>query len=275
MAQNLKEQPKAELDLPAVLLEEIFFIRTGLTIFPLRNDNDQTFDLDGLLTDEKRGFNVKAFVSAADLARWNARACKWLEWGTRRAPAAFYRPRVPEWFESSQKLLSAVDVGFEKRLRVAYDDKKLYHTDSVLSFVSWHYLSGFNAKLMATSRRFDVKYVLAIMNSATAHAQLTANRRGKRLFLLPTDWNKLPVPPATSEKQRPLIKIVESILAIKDNDPDADVTCLEATIDGIAARLYGQTEQEFESVLLDLSLPEPALAAARSAYQDVAWRQNG
>ena len=58
----------------------------------------------------------------------------------------------------------------------------------------------------------------------------------------------LPIPPATAAQQKPVIALVDKILAAKKQDPSADTSALEAQIDGLVYALYGLTAEEIAVV---------------------------
>src|SRR5690606_24920356 len=95
-----------------------------------------------------------------------------------------------------EKLIT-MDIGGQE-LKVLYDDKQLLHNHSGSSVVPWSYLKGIiNKSINKTSKykhqnplgdreereeiskRFNVKYVLAVMNSAYAKTFVNKRRRSK------------------------------------------------------------------------------------------------
>ena len=50
------------------------------------------------------------------------------------------------------------------------------------------------------------------------------------------------------EKQTPIVKLVDQILAVKQKDLQADTSALERQIDQVAYALYGLTPEEIEIV---------------------------
>lgn len=92
-----------------------------------------------------------------------------------------------------------------------------------------------------------MKYLLGVMNSTAARDFLRAHRRSN-IHLYPDDWKKLPVPDVTADKQGPIIKLVDKILATKRTNPAADVSALEAEIDAFVSRLYGLNSDEIAIV---------------------------
>ena len=88
------------------------------------------------------------------------------------------------------------------------------------------------------SGRFNIKYLLGIMNSVTAREFLRANRRSN-IHLYPDDWKKLPIPDVAPTLQEPIVTLVDQILTARRADPKADISSLESEIDRQVAALYG------------------------------------
>ncbi|HED01115.1 MAG TPA: hypothetical protein ENN18_12190 [Proteobacteria bacterium] len=85
------------------------------------------------------------------------------------------------------------------------------------------------------------------MNSSVAHEFLRVHHRSN-IHLYPDDWKKLPIPEVPMEKQTPIVKLVDQILAVKQKDLQADTSALERQIDQMAYALYGLTPEEIEIV---------------------------
>ena len=102
-------------------------------------------------------------------------------------------------------------------------------------------------ELEATSRRFAVKYLLGVMNSASAREFLRANRRSNT-DLYPDDWKKLPIPDVSAAQQKPIVALVEQTLTLKRANRAADISTLETQIDAAVAALYGLTQEEIAIV---------------------------
>ena len=56
--------------------------------------------------------------------------------------------------------------------------------------------------------------------------------------------NDYPVPQISEDARRELVTCVDSIIAIKTNNPQADTTILEERIKQFIYRLYGLTQEE-------------------------------
>ena len=251
-------------------LDEICYVTKGMVVHAHERKARGEFELRDLVSDVKDGHHPKPFVEGKHLARWLPATNKWLEWGTERAPDLFSRPTFPELYGVKEKLISVDMAAGVEKLRVIYDDQKLYHNHSAWSFIPWHSLSGVRNRsikkqtryrdetprrpdlpqredLEKTSRCFAVKFLLGVMNSTTARDFLRANRRSN-IHLYPDDWKKLPIPDVSLEQQVPIIELVDQVLDVKRTDPDADVSKLENEIDQIVYSLYDLTPAEIAIV---------------------------
>jgi adenine-specific DNA-methyltransferase len=71
---------------------------------------------------------------------------------------------------------------------------------------------------------------------------------GKQPQIRLEDIKELRVKMPDSEEQKPFIEQVKRILAIKERDPDADVSVLEQEIDRLVYALYALTPEEIQIV---------------------------
>ena len=250
--------------IPTLTLDEICYISVGMVVHADEKKARGAFELRDLVSDIRDEHHPKPFVEGKHLARWLPATNKWLEWGTERAPSLFRRQTFPELYAVKEKLTSVDMAAGVEKLRVVYDDQKLYHNHSAWSFIPWRSLSGVRNRsikkqtrysdemphpnlpqreeLEDTSRRFAVKFLLGVMNSTAARDFLRAHRRSN-IHLYPDDWKQLPIPDVSPEQQEPIIELVDQILAAKRTDPDADVSELENEIDQIVYLLYGLTPE--------------------------------
>lgn len=251
--------------IPTITLDQICYISVGMVVHGDEKRAQGEFGLRDVVSDIKDERHPKPFVEGKYLARWLPDKNKWLEWGTARAPTLFRRRTFPELYEVGEKLISiSMGAGVEK-LRVAYDNQKLYHNHSAWSFVSWHTLAGVRNRsiqkqtryrnekpnpnlpkreeLEKTSRRFTVKFLIGVMNSTAARDFLKANRRSN-LNLYPDDWKKLPIPDVSSEQQAPIVALVDKILDAKPKGLERKVIRLEKKLDRKVSTLYGVEDEE-------------------------------
>lgn len=257
----------ATFAVPTLPLADICYISVGMVVHADEKEAKGAFELADLVTEERDELHPKPFVEGKHLARWLPVTHRWLEWGSERAPALFRRLTFPELYEVSEKLLIHRVTG--RNARVCYDILRLFCNHTALVCLPWQPLAGVRNKslqksaryadekprpdlparegLEAVSRRFGVKYLLAVMQSSVARDFLQSVRRSNT-DLYPDDWKKLPIPDVPAERQVPVIALVDQILAAKKTDPKADISAFEAEIDRLVYSLYGLTEEEITVV---------------------------
>jgi hypothetical protein len=242
-----------------VPIDKICYLTYGLAVSSDEKKHKGEFVTEDVTQDYKDARHPKPWVEGKLLDKWLPIANRWLEWGTARAPSHFRRVTFEELFEVDEKLLILRIAGED--LRSCYDNRRLYTNHTSILVVPWHALSGVRnkslkksaryadekpprpdlpqrEKLEATSRRFAVKYLLAVMNSSAARDFLRANRRSNT-DLYPDDWKNLPIPDIALAQQKPIVDLVDRILAAKTAAPAAYITVLEQELDGKVSALYG------------------------------------
>jgi len=95
----------------------------------------------------------------------------------------------------------------------------------------------------AYSKRIDLRYLIGILNSNYASVLLT-NLRGGDYHIYPEHLRNMPIPLVEKSRQRPIIVLVDKILAAKKENPAADTTKLERMIDKLVYDLYNLTDKE-------------------------------
>ncbi len=102
----------------------------------------------------------------------------------------------------------------------------------------------------------SLKYLCAVLNSALG--AWMARNLARSLGKASIQWEKfvveqIPVPRISGEEQRPLVRLVDEIIAAKAADPKADTAAPEAEIDRLVYRLYGLDRAEIEAVRKSVS----------------------
>jgi hypothetical protein len=244
-----------------VSLENIFYISKGMVIHAEEDEFQGEFAAEDLLSTNKDKLHPKRFVFGKDIFKWSLRNLRFLEWNTDRAPAKFSRPTFAEFQDAKEKLLSVRTPGTEPK--TIYDEESIYFDASSVGFVPWHLLKGVvNKSINKTakyrhqdplgdreqreeiSKKFNLKYVLAIMNSSFAREWLKGRRRSK-MHIYPDDWKQLPIAPLSLEEQQPFVQLVDKILnEYKQHgyplpeESARKVRAWEAELDEMVARLY-------------------------------------
>ena len=246
-----------------VQLDNVFYVSYGLAVSSDEKKFKGEFVTEDVVSLVKDEHHPKLFVEGKDLTRWWIKRIRYLEWGTDRAPAKFRRQTFPELFDVSEKLISLVVASGGPP--VVYDDKKCYTTHTSCIFVPWYLLKGVVNKSInksakyhhqdpfgdreqreETSRQFNLKYILAIMNSDVANQWLKSKVRSKN-HKYPDDWKQLPVEPISLEEQQPFVEKVDAILGEYahygyplPSEAGQKVKTLERELDEMVARLYDE-----------------------------------
>jgi len=111
-------------------------------------------------------------------------------------------------------------------------------------------------ELEVFSRNYDLKYLLAILNSKYAFFYLNNIRRHKmQNYFYPDDLKQLPIRAIPIEDQKPFIIKVNQILSLtqaddylQNHEKQAKVKELEREIDRMVYELYELTPEEIEIV---------------------------
>ena len=114
----------------------------------------------------------------------------------------------------------------------------------------------FNCSNIAVIKRekqtYALKYILGILNSTAIsyYFKKKTAKAERKLFpkIILKDLRKFPIPIATAEQQKPIIELVDKILAAKKADATSDTSELEHKIDVLVYELYGLTEDEIAIV---------------------------
>lgn len=104
--------------------------------------------------------------------------------------------------------------------------------------------------ILRKSSDYDMKYLLGLLNSRLFYFWLyhKGKRKGEVLELYIRPLSEIPVRTVLPQKQRPIVGLVDRILAAKQRDMEADVSALEREIDQLVYALYGLTPEEIQIV---------------------------
>ena len=107
-------------------------------------------------------------------------------------------------------------------------------------------LFGNSVNKIELKKGVNPKFILAIINSNPIdwYFRKTSTNNHVNIYEL----EQLPIPPASSAKQQPIIELVEKILAAKKADPTADTSAWEADIDTLICKLYGLSVHEMKYI---------------------------
>jgi type I restriction-modification system DNA methylase subunit len=203
------------------------------------------------------------------LQRYNINKTIYIEWGTTRSPGKLVRPTFPELYPPDKLLMSR-----QKRV-TAFSDKGHICDNTIIVGVPYNDIRGVenpsinkylnNIKLdrgvgEKKSLKYNIKYLLAILNSKLISYYLNASSRSK-IDSYPDDWKNVPVMNISLNEQKPLVKLADRMLDLNEqynklNDKQTSETerlkrQIEETdqeIDQMVYKLYGLTEGEIKVV---------------------------
>ena len=218
-----------------------------------------------MIRDVKDRTYCKEYVEGKNIDRYIIRTVKFLEWGTARVPRKLVRKTFPELYKQP-KILRGILTG------AILDENNLICNHSIMVFVKYIDLHGVNNKsimnsikkfnkltreqLEKVSMNYDLKYLLAIINSKFSYLHLNNHRRHRlENYFYPYDLRNLPIPEVDINRQKPVTDLVDKILAItKDGDylensfKQSQVKKYEKQIDQLVYQLYGLSDKEIKIV---------------------------
>ena len=148
-------------------------------------------------------------------------------------------PREKRFFTSPKIIIRQI-LGEKQKIIAAYSEKDHFFTQIGFSLISKH------------NDKKELKFLLGLLNSKVMsfyHMNKFLDKQ-KVTFqkILIANAKKFPIPAVTPAQQKPIIDLVDSILAAKKKDPSADTSKLEEEIDNLVYDLYGLTQPEINIV---------------------------
>jgi hypothetical protein len=102
-----------------------------------------------------------------------------------------------------------------------------------------------------TKRHLEYKFLCGILNSSYLRYEYDRVVREEGRVFPQVKWAKirrLPIPDVEKDRQQPIIRLVDRILAAKRRSAEADTSGLEREIDQLVYALYGLTPEEIQIV---------------------------
>ena len=160
-----------------------------------------------------------------------------------------YSTPVVDKIEIKNKLPNRYDLAISEKLIIASMTKVLE-----VYYDNGDYLAGKSTTcVFQKEAKFGLKFILGCLNSKLESFWLIKKYNsqamsGEAINISTSVVQNLPIPPATPEQQKPIIDLVDKILAAKKADNNADTSVMEAEIDRLVYNLYGLTEEEIKVV---------------------------
>ena len=234
------------------------YISKGMVLHAKEDIARGAFTKDELISEHKDKVHCKKYLEGKDVDRFEIRRTRYLEFGTERCPGQVSRPTFAELYSPSKILVNqlgsfsgALDTeghvcNHTVRVCVLWNDLKSVDNKSITSSVK-KFSTRSREDMQAMSRDVDLRFLLGVLNSTYGVSLVEQVRHGD-VCIYPEHIRNVPIPPATKEQQKPIVQLVDQILASKQKCCDADTSALEAQIDALVYKLYGLTEEEIAVV---------------------------
>ena len=236
------------------ILGDYCYISKGMCLF----DEAGTFKKKDLLSLTKDTIHPKEYVEGKNIEKYNVKNIRFLEYGTHRSPGLLSRPTFPELYKAKKIVFNILG-----HIAGIYDESGLMHNNSLNACVLWKDLSGINNKsitmsiqkyskykreeLEQYSNEVQLKFLLGVIN-AKYMDHILALLRGDDYHIYPEHVRNIPIPSATITQQENIIKIVDVIVDLKQQNPQADTSELETQIDILVYLLYKLTYDEVKII---------------------------
>lgn len=205
----------------SLLLGDICYISYGLRPNADEKKAKGEFKKEDLISDTKNEINCKEYVEGKYLKPYKIEEIKYLEWDTDRVPNKISRPTFKELYEFP-KLIRGTTTG------AIFDANKLLCNHSCSVIVQYHYLHNVinrsinnsikkwtdktRIELEENSKKFDINYILAILNSKFAVNYLNSIRKARIInYFYPDDLKKLPIKEINMDEQKELSTLAISL----------------------------------------------------------------
>ena len=217
-----KNYVESNLKVDVSLLGDICYISKGMVINADEKTAKGEFSKDDLISFTQTEINTRPFIEGKDLKRYEIERIKFLEWNTERVPSKLSRKTFSELYEGEKLLRGALTQGTFDNTGIIcnhgvivfklYNDLKDVKQRSIENAITRH--NGHTREeVEQISINFDLKYILALLNSKYAMYFLNNIRRHRlENYFYPDDFRKLPIPTISKESQQPFIDLVDKML---------------------------------------------------------------
>lgn len=236
------------------VLGDYCYISVGMVVNADEKTAKGAFKKEDLISLTEDEIHCRKYIEAKDIEKYSVKRVRYLEYNTERCPTQLRRPTFKELYEYPKLMTNRLG-----KLQVYLDEEKYLTSDAMFCAVPWCSLSKVaNKSITSSIKKFstmkrnemeklsesmDLKYLLGIMNSRYADVLLT-NLRAGDYHIYPEHIRNIPIAPATSSQQQPIINLVDNILSAKKANAQADTTAEEHEIDRLVYQLYGLTDEE-------------------------------
>ena len=237
------------------VLGDYCYISVGMVLNADEKVAKGEFSKEDLISKIKDEIHCREYIEAKDVEKYKINRIRYLEYNTKRVPNKIRRPTFRELYDAPKLVMNCLGT-----INSTVDfDVHFLHNHSIYCGILWKDLHGVENKSIASSikkfstmsredmeelsKTVELRYLLGVMNSKYASVLLT-NLRGGDYHIYPEHIRNIPIPSATPAQQKPIIALIDKILAEKKANGMADTRELEQEIDKLIYSLYGLTKEE-------------------------------
>ena len=229
------------------VLGDFCYISKGMVLNANENVEKGAFKKEDLISDVYDKIHSRKYIEAKDIDKYQVKRVRYLEWDTERCPDKLSRPTFRELYDCSKLILNCLGT-----INVTIDKEEYFlHNHSIYCAVLWKDLKDINNKSISSSikkfcrynriemetlsRKVDLYYLLAILNSSIAD-ELLADQRGGDYHIYPEHIRNFPIPLPEKEVKKNIGNIAKEIL--QRRKVNADYSDLQEELDKMVASLY-------------------------------------
>jgi adenine-specific DNA-methyltransferase len=232
-----------------------------IVIGAVPHDSKTGASKDRLITTSKTKETHKKYIEGKDIGRYKI---TWREIYLDYLPSQMHRPKFPELFEN--KKLIVRNISTKEGLLAVFDDNRYYTNDTVSLCIPWKFLQNtiqrnlsINERELETSRRFDLKYLLCLINSKLLNFYFK-KVLSSNLHVYPEAIRNLPIYNASPTEQEKIAKKAQTMLDLnkelqstsantdKYNSLKREIAKFDQEIDEAINKLYGLTNEEIKTI---------------------------
>ncbi|MFA6022865.1 MAG: N-6 DNA methylase [Candidatus Pacearchaeota archaeon] len=255
---------KIEFDLRDTLsLGKILYVSYGAR-FNSDKADPKKFKKEDLVSLFKDKVHTHSYTEGKYLSRYHIDKQLFVEWETDRCPKRLVRPTFPQLYPPVKILMSR-----QKGVSALSEDGQICD-NTIIVGVPYVLMEGINNKSISkylknlnfervegekNSKRFNIKYILGILNSSFIGYFLKSIMRGN-IDIYPDDWKKIPIKLPEKKQETKIVLLVDQMLElqkkyhdekIQGNEKEAikqQIKNIDYEIDEEVYKLYGITEEE-------------------------------
>jgi len=251
-----------------VQLGDICYMSVGMVINADEKTAKGEFGKDDLISPIPSSIHIKPYIEGKDIDSYVLKEYRYLEWGTTRVPSKLRRKTFEELY-SIPKLMRGRITGciFDENGLVCNDsivllarfcDLKHVNNKSISSSIKKHNSLTRNV-LEQISSKFDLKYLLAVMNSRFAFTFLNSVRRHRlENYFYPDDFRKLPIADISISEQKEFVKIVDNIISITGSPGYMEDSALQSQVLQLMEKIDKRIYETYRLSDTDITVIEQA-----------------